>query len=187
MRNKFHVICNYTLDCMDWIIIHHLYILKLINTLYSIPLAFASWIGSSKNPSGKLTSSVGPITGGSVPFLESKKSEGTPSPSSSRCFIEPPAGVLKECLFKTGSLEIHSLPSALLFAFGAVVLAGVGRLFFKMDFWGALFRFRKALVFAASKKFSGTPALRAILRFSSFCSSAFRFFSSSNIPIFNYN
>ena len=38
---------------------------------------------------------------------------------------------------------------------------------------------RRTFVFAASKKFSGTPAFFAIFRRSSFSSSAFRFFSCS--------
>lgn len=66
-------------------------------------------------------------------------------------FMEPPAGVLTEDVFLTeGPLDIHSLPVALLLAPGALAVeegggiadaAGAPR-FLRIDFWGALLRFR---------------------------------------------
>ena len=110
---------------------------------------------------------------------------GDASPiSSSRWVIVPPDGVRRSflacgdfslgggcgpaVLWRTGALDVHSVPLALLLAAGVLEElseAGVLLEFFKMDFWGALPRLRNALVLAESKKFSGTPAFCATVFF----------------------
>merc|ERR1719515_457231 len=86
-------------------------------------------------------------------------------------------------LVRTGALEVHSVPLALLLAAGVLEdwssVPGVLLEFLRMDFWGALPRLRKALVLAESKKLSGTPAFFATDFFWFILSSSFLFFSIS--------
>jgi len=121
--------------------------------LYSTPRAFASFSWSSKKPAGSPASSSSssslPFSSASASFL-SKKSLGT-----SVSFV-----LGSGCMTSSGALDVHSLPVALELAAieGSTFFAAGFELFFNIDFCGALFRLRKALVLAESKKFSGTPA-----------------------------